>query len=611
MAAPRLLNELRRRHVFRVAIAYAVTAWLLLQLAAIVLPTFGAPHWVLKVLIGVFVLFFPVAILLAWAFEVTPEGVRRTESGESEAARPTGYRRHVGRALNIGIIVVLAAAVGVLLWQRFSPGPKTQAVHVAAAATAGTAAPATGTAIPAKSIAVLPFADNSSQANQRYFSDGLSESLIIALSQYPALTVIGRESSFQMRDAKLDSMQIGRKLHVANLLEGSVSREGDEVRIRAELVSTANGRTLWSKQYDRPYKNLFALQDAITKAVAGALKTKLLDSGNSGAVVQTDRPPSGSLAAYNAYLEGTFYSNQYTRAGIRKAIAAYQAALKADPNYATAYAGLSAAWTWLGTGYLSGSALAQAYAHARSAADTAIKLDPDSAAGYVARGFVQYNQFDWRAAETSARHAATLAPGDSNAKSTLAYLLAALGHLDEAIRLEHEAIKANPLNARYYFVLAKFQAAAGDLEAATQSIERATALKPSSSHYQSELAVIQVLRGNARAAIVAAQAASEPLYKATALALAYRAAGDKARAQRELQTLIDKSADIVAYQIAEIHAYFGQPDQAFAWLDRAWRQRDPGIVQLLFDPLFKPYRKDPRFAAFCRKAGLPAPGSAS
>jgi len=607
---PSLFAELKRRHVVRVGLAYVVVSWLLLQLGAIIFPTLHAPGWCEAVLLAFLVLGFPVALLLAWAFEVTPEGVRRTESAESEAVRPAGYRRRVGRMLNTGIIVVLAAAVGVLLWQRFGTSPKTQAAHGAVAATAGAAAPATGTAIPAKSIAVLPFADNSSQANQRYFSDGLSESLIIALSQYPALTVIGRESSFQMRDAKLDSMQIGRKLRVANLLEGSVSREGDEVRIRAELVSTANGRTLWSKQYDRPYKNLFALQDAITKAVADALKAKLLGNVQSGAVVQTDRPPSGSLAAYNAYLEGAFYSSQYTRTGFSKAIAAYQAAVKADPNYATAYAGLSAAWTWLGTGYLSGPALTQAYARARSAADTAIKLDSDSAAGYIARGFVQYNQFDWRAAETSVRHAATLAPGNPNAKSVLAYLLAALGHLDEAIRLEHEAIKTNPLNAKYYFNLAKFQAA-GDLEAATQSIERATALKPSSSHYQSELAVIQVLRGNARAAIAAAQAASEPLYKATALALAYRAAGDKARAQKELQTLIDQSADIVAYQIAETYAYFGQPDEAFAWLDRAWRQRDPGIVLLLFDPLFKPYRKDPRFAAFCRKVGLPAPGSAS
>ena len=603
------LTELRRRHIFRVAVAYGVTAWLLLQLAAIVLPAFGAPGWVLKVLIGIFILLFPVAILLAWAFELTPEGVRRTESLDSGEARPSPMGRRVGRTLDFLIITILAVAVGVLAWRLSEkPAGSSQRAAVVSAAPGATAT-LPGSAIPEQSIAVLPFVNVSGDAKQQYFSDGLSEDLIIALSQYPALTVIGRESSFQLRNTTLDSAAIGKKLGVAHLLEGSVSRDGDEVRIRAELVDASSGHMLWSDHYDRPYKNLFSLQDEITQAVASALHAKLSEGTGGTAVVQTDRPPSGSLAAYNAYLEGNFYYDRSTAKAFHQAIAAYRRAIDADPKYAAAYAKLSLAWMQLTAGLVTGPALQQISAKARAASDTALKLDPKSAAAHLARGYLLWAELDWRGAEAEYQRALAFAPASADAKRLLATSMASLGRLDEAVRLSREVVAVNPLDARAYYNLAQYLSGLWRLDAAVLATRRAIALQPQGAAYHAQLAVIELQREDGRAALQAAQAESAPFWRSWALALSYVETGDKNQADQALQKLIAGDANDAAYQIAEVYAYRKQPDEAFSWLDRAWRQHDGGITGLLYDPFLLRYKDDPRFAAFCKKVGLPLPGA--
>jgi len=575
-----LLTELRRRHIFRVAVAYAVTAWLLLQLAAIVLPAFGAPGWVLKVLIGIFVLLFPVAILLAWAFELTPEGVRRTEPSDSDTARPSPTGRRIGRTLDFLIITILAVAVGVLAW-RLSEKSAESTLHAAVTVPAAPGITATmpGNAIPEKSIVVLPFVNVSGDPKQQYFSDGLSEDLIIALSQYPALTVIGRESSFRLRDTRLDIVAIGKKLGVANLLEGSVSREGEEVRIRAELVDAFNGHTLWSNHFDRPYKNLFALQDEITQSVASTLHAKLSEETGETAVVQSDRPPSGNLVAYNAYLEGNFYYDRSTVKSFHQAIAAYQRAIDSDPKYAAAYARLSLAWMQLTAGLVTGPAMQRIYARAEAAADTGLQLDPQSAAVHLARGYLLWAKLDRRAAQTEYQRALAFAPASTDAKRLLATSLASLGRLDEAVRLSREVVTVNPLDARAYYNLAQYLSGLWQLDAAVLATRRAIALQPEGAAYHAQLAVIELQRKDGRAALKAAQAEPAPFWRAWALALAYVETGEKAQADKALQGLIARDANDAAYQIAEVYAYRKQPDEAFSWLDRAWRQHDSGITK--------------------------------
>ena len=459
------------------------------------------------------------------------------------------------------------------------------------------------------SIAVLPLANESGDSSQQYFSDGLSEDLITALSQFPGLKVIGRSSSFQFHDSKEDSRSIGAKLGVAHLLEGTVRKAGDMIRVSAELIDTSDGSTQWSQRYDRPYKDLFALQDEITRAVAQELKAKLLPGGH--AAEQGERPPGGSLEAYNAMLQGRFYAQRYTEADFRKAIELLTQATAIDPRYAFAWSELSLAWT-LGAQYLEGTAAHEAYAKAREAADHALALSPDSAAAHLARGFLLQNaDLDWRAAEAEYRRAAELAPDDGNAKLNLGNQLAIHGELEQAIDLTRQALVTDPLRAGWYDALASYFLALDRFDEAEKAIRRAIELQPGAAVHHYTLTIIETHRGHAQAALEAAEQEPPGAFQDVALAVAAQIGSDRNASDAALRTLIEKHAGGAAYQIAQVYALRGDDKATFEWLDRAWSNRDSGLQQLLFDPFILRYKDDPRFASFCRKVGLPVPGEAS
>ncbi|MFO1505498.1 MAG: hypothetical protein U1F23_00230 [Lysobacterales bacterium] len=624
-------SELKRRHVWRVLIAYMVTAWVLLQLASIVLPAFGAPGWVLKALIAVIVILFPIALLLAWAFEITPEGVRRTEPAHSADARETSDSRAIGRKLNTGIIVALAIAVALLLGNQFlwhrgmrtgptaapaaagvgkatpGAGASTSAQPAAAPATPATAmespVPAATAAIPEKSVAVLPFANEGAKGEQ-FFSDGLSEDLITALSQFGGLKVISRNSAFQFRDSKDTAATIGRLLGVAHLLEGSVQRAGDEVRITATLVNASDGTVVWTKRYDKPYKDLFALQDAITAAVADALKAKLLTA--PGAVVQSDRPPSGNLAAYTAYQQGIAYDAVGTEGSHHKAIDAFHDAIRLDPKYAAAYAALAGAWNSLAVAFLTDSIkIAQAQADAHKALNIALKLNPDFAPAHVARAYLLQTDLDWTGAKAEYRRVLKLAPNDSAAQFGLGIVLASLGQNARAVELTRQVLAVNPRDASLYNSLSEYLTALGQLDAARAAIATGITLQPGAARFHEQTAVINVLRGDAKSALAAAQAEPPGPWHEIAMALALQIGPDRAAADAALAKFVKNNSTGGPYQIAEVYALRRNPDVMFQWLDRAFTARDPGINFLLSDPLILRYRHDPRFAAFCKKVGLP------
>jgi len=463
----------------------------------------------------------------------------------------------------------------------------------------------------AASIAVLPLANESGDASQQYFSDGISEDLITALSQFPGLKVIGRTSAFQFRDSKEDSRSIGVKLGVAHLLEGSVRRSGEMVRVSAELIDSADGSTQWSERYDRPYKDLFALQDEITRAVAAALRTKLLPSEHAAA--QSERPPSGSLEAYNAVLQGRFYFSRDTEADTRKAIESYTQATQLDPRYALAWSGLSEAWAQLGVGFTNESATMQeAYANARAAADRALSLSSRLAAAHVARGFLlQKADFNWRGAEAEYRRAMELAPDDGAAKFWYGNQLAGLGDVESAIALTRRALATEPLRARWYLWLAVYLSGLNRLDEAEQAIRRAIELQPTAAGYYQQLTIIEVQRGHAEAALAAAQQEPDKSWQDIALALARQIGDDRSAADDALRRLIERDARRSAFEIAEVYALRNEAKETFEWLDRTWTNRDTGITYLLYDPFILRYKDDPRFAAFCRMVGLPVPGETS
>ena len=585
MAAFHLFNELKRRNVLRAAVLYAGAVWALAQGISQLGPSAGAPDWVTRWFLVAAVVGFPFWVAFAWFFEFTPSGLKR----ESEIDPADSIARSTSRKLNVGIIAVMAVAIVLLLTDRFVLHKDVNEVA----------------AIPAQSIAVLPLTNESGNQDEQYFSDGLSDNLITALSQFAGLKVISRNSAFKFRDSKDDAKTIGMKLGVAHLLEGSVQHAGDAVRISARLINAADGSLVWSQQYDRPYQDLFKLQDDITTAVAGALHAKLL--GGADTATQSDRPPSGNLAAYNAYLQGRFYDVRNTEADARKAIEAYTTATRLDPRYALAYARQSLRWVGLAVTSLDGAPAQQAFTQARAAADTALALEPNLATAHVARGaLLLLGDFNWTGAEAEYRRAVQLAPNDGFAKYALSTLLTTLGQLEPAVELVRQALLTDPLHGSWYNALARYLSGLGRLDEAERAIRKAIELQPGADAYHMRLAIIAIQRGDAKGALAAAQqeSAAGP-WQQIALALAQQVSGNRAAADAALKTLIDTRSNFAAYQIAQVYALRKDAENMFAWLDRAWASRDPGIRQLLYDPLILRYQDDPRFAAFCRKVGLP------
>jgi TolB-like protein/Flp pilus assembly protein TadD len=525
------------------------------------------------------------------ASETSPASNLAHSAGSAVASRAaTGARRSRRRVgvLYAAIASAVLLALGYVGLERFHRPKST--------------GPATA------SIAVLPLTNESGEASQQYFSDGLSEDLITALSQFPGLKVIGRTSAFRFRDSKEDSRSIGAKLGVARLLEGSVRKSGEMIRVSAELIDTGDGSAQWSMHYDRPYKDLFALQDEITRAVATALRTRLLPSDHAAA--QSVRPPSGSLDAYNAYLQGEYLWARGTEADVRKVIEYFTHATVLDPLYAAAWSRLSRAWTRLGQDHLSGASAQDAYAHARAAADRALALAPDLAAAHTARSWlIQAADFDWHGAEAEARRALELAPNDVVAKSDLAESIGILGDPVRAIELQQEAIQLDPVAPTMYMWLANFFLALDRLDEAERAVRKAIELRPSGEGYFGALASIEVERGNAQAALRLAQREPDESTRDFALTLARQIDTDRTAADAALGAVVKKYGASNATGIAEVYALRRNAEATFHWLDRAETNHEAaGIMQLLLDPFFRRYRSDPRFAVFCRKVGLPVPG---
>src|SRR5436309_208734 len=587
--------ELKRRNVYKVAVAYAVVAWLLIQAASILFPTFDAPAWVMKVFVIVIVLCFPVALVFSWAFEITPEGIKREsdiDPGKSSTTR-TG-RRIVSLT---AVLAVIAAALFIFQLFRSKALPTTTSSVASIAST-----------ISAKSVAVLPLVNTSGDPSNEYFSDGLSEELIAVLAKIPDLKVIGRSSSFLFKGKSGDSGAIGQKLGVAHLIEGSVRKQGDRVRIVAELINAADGRAVWSETYDRELKDVFAVQSEIATAVTEQLKIKLL-----GAPAKSDAAPSNdNLAAYNALQQGTFYFGLSTEEGTRKATEFYGEAIRLDPNYALAHANLSSAWRQLGTTWLGGGAEAkEAFAKARTAAQTALSLAPHLSAAHEAFGYVLLtSDLDFAGAEAELRAAEKLAPADPGPKGALCILLGAQGRIAESENVARQALALDPLGVIRHFNLARVLIGGGRYDEAEAALRKAVALQPAAARLHVHLTTIDVLRGDATGALHDAQLEPPGSWRDYALALAQQAQSDRVAADAALQKLINENAGTSPFQIAADYGLRNEPDKMFEWLDRAYTERDSGLTQLLVTPFILTYKNDPRFAAFCQKLKLPVPTTA-
>jgi TolB-like protein/Tfp pilus assembly protein PilF len=483
------------------------------------------------------------------------------------------------------------------------------AILAAGAAYYFTAHRSKGVAILEKSIAVLPMVNSTGDPANEYFSDGMSEEFISSLSRLQDLKVVGRTSSFQFKGKTDDSKTIGEKLGVYYLLEGSVRKSADRVRIAVALVKAGDGANVWSETYDRELKDIFAVQSEIAGAVAKELKVALL--GNNGQATQlttAGTPSNQNVEAYNALLQGNFYINRFTREDIHKAIGYYEEALRLDPRYALACANLSRAAIGLARGFFAGLAAEErekAIAKARASAKRALGLDPNLAEAHLAQGGVLRDlDFNFAAAEAEFRRALELAPQNAGVTSNLAFLIAMLGRLDEAVPLLQRAIALDPLRTLSHDNLAIILIALGRYDEAEAALRKAIELQPQSAINYLQLAVIQILRGNSGAAVELAKQETDPSWRTYALALAQFAHGDRAEADAALKKLIDEDADDAGSQIATVYALRKEPEKMFEWLEHAWTTHDTGATELLNNPFLRAYKDDPRFIAFAQKIGV-------
>ena len=571
-------GELKRRNVYKVAITYAVVAWLLIQAASILLPTFEAPTWVMKAFVVLLTLGFVISVMISWAFEMTPEGMKRTADISPSDVIPYWSKRKF-----VAVIVSVALlATGLLVFELLRAPRSTIASKP-----------------DNKSIAVLPLLNESGDPKDEYFSDGLSEELIAALAQIKDLKVIGRSSSFRFKDRKEETKTIGEKLGVTTLLEGTVRKQGERVRIVAELINAADGIELWTRTFDRELKDIFAVQQEIAAAVASSLKTTLLGSEQGSSA----NPTTKNTEAHNAYLQGHYYFQRRNLEDYRKAVGHYDEAIRLDPDYALAYAERSEAWTLIGD--LTGEGKT-AWPKARTDAEKAVAIAPTLAEAHSALGWVRFFT-EWRFAEglSELKRAKELAPANPNANDLLARVIGYVGRLDEAEKQGRQAVELDPLASAPQTNLARILWYQGKLDEADAVARKGAELQPNSASSRRWQVLVAIKRGDSETALREAQLEPDESYRRFELALAQYARRDRKAADAALADLIANNRGL-DYQIAQVYTVRGEKEKAFEWLQIAMDNHDTGMLALLVDPLLNSLRDDPRYKALIAKMNFPA-----
>jgi TolB-like protein/Flp pilus assembly protein TadD len=473
--------------------------------------------------------------------------------------------------------------------------------HVSQERPAATASPAAAhDAIAAnseRSIAVLPFVDMSEKKDQEYFSDGLSEELIDLLAQVQDLHVPARTSSFYFKGKQSTIAEIAKALGVSHVLEGSVRKSGNTLRVTAQLIRADSGYHLWSKSFDRDVKDIFKVQDEIAAAVVEALKAKLLPAPQLANAYRTT-----NTEAYNQYLLGNSSLNRGNEDGLRSALQAYRKAIALDPNYAAAYAGL--AFSEFLVADTTGDA--EMMQRAVTAAERAIALAPDLPFGYVTRGVLRStHSWDWTGAQADFEKALALDPGDGEAQNLYGGLLASVGRLPEAIAAERKAIELDPLSGWPWEGLGIYLMASGQFAAARQAISRALELNPEASPMSYSLGRLELLEGHAQEALTVFRRIGFEALRQCGSAMAEHTLGHAKESQQALDELAAKHSQEAAYQIAQVYAWRGEKDHAIEWLQRAYAQHDDGLSLIKYDPVLATLRADARYAALLKKLGLP------
>jgi TolB-like protein/Tfp pilus assembly protein PilF len=609
-----LIAELKRRNVFKAGAAYLALGWVVTQVTAAVVPALNLPDSLNAIVVWIGMIGFPFVVMFSWIYELTPEGLKR----ESEVDRSRSITRETGRKLDFVIIVLLVAAITVTVLDRLLPGPVVPATATAAldnaaasAAAAGPArarsveaAPATGhgqgpllqeeQAPDEKSIAVLPFVNMSEDASNEFFADGISEELLNLLAKIPELKVAARTSSFSYKGKDTRIATIGEELGVAHVLEGSVRKSGNTVRITAQLVRSVDGYHLWSETWDRTLEDIFAVQDEIAGAVVRQLEVTLLGEVPKAKAVDPE--------AYALLLHARELGRRHTAEGYEQSNALYQQALAIDPDAA-------AAWQGLASNYIrqtSNSLLPvnEGVRLAREAANRALAVDPGFALAHAGLGNIS-GAFDGDLA-AAARHlqqALALEPTNTDILVEASRLALSLGRPDTTIELAGYVVARDPVNPFGYVALLLAYMQAGRFDEAIASGRTALRLAPGRISTHSAIAVMLMLKGQLDAALAEANQESSASWRLFALSMIHHSLGRQADSDAALAELLQHHEQDASYNIAYVLAWRGEVDRAFEWLDKAVGYRDPGLSQIVGERLFANLQDDPRWLPFLRKIG--------
>ncbi len=602
-----LWAELRRRNVIRMAVLYVVAAWLLLQVADVGMSVLELPEWTGKLVFFLLALGFPLVLIFSWIYELTPEGIKR----ESLVDRSQSVTGQTGRKLNILTSVLAALALAALAADRLLPESER-----APDASPDTATPvqapvepvppeeapepevAEAVVAPAHSVAVLPFVNMSDEKENEYFADGLAEEVLNLLAGIEGLNVAARTSSFTFKNTNLKLPDIARELNVGTVLEGSVRRAGNKVRVTAQLIKASDGYHLWSETYDRELTDIFAIQSDIAAHVAEAMEATLL--GNDG--VQAKE--STSTEAYDAYLRGVYLANQGGGDETwQAALEAFRSATALDPDYAPAWAGAG-----LALEHLIGHGVIQpvdGWPRVREILDRAEALDPDLPETLILRAaLVEAVDYEWQEGLELTRRAVELRPGDASLLRQLSSIAGRLGFAEEAVRAAKRAVELDPLNMLTVNGLAITYEEVRQFDNCLAAAERAHDLDPEHSGTRAMLAWCRLKTGDPEGALDIFATMSRTWVPLLATAIANSRLGRLDESRAAYDELEQRYGDAAAYQLAVINAEWGEFDAAFEWLDRAIEARDPGMSYVLGDDLVDPLRGDPRFRRVLERVGL-------
>jgi TolB-like protein len=605
-----LIAELKRRNVFKVGVAYLALAWVMVQATGAIVPALNLPTTLVPTVVWIGIIGFPCVLVFSWVYELTPEGLKR----ESEIDRSQSITYLTGKRLDTLIIVLLVVAIGLFVLDRVFPRAKPPLADVPSSVGAGHArdsslelAQAAGRghgpllqeeapAPDAKSIAVLPFADMSQAKDQEYFSDGIAEELLNLLAKIPELKVAARTSAFAFKGKEADIAEIAQKLRVAHVLEGSVRKAGNTLRITAQLVRAADGYHLWSETYDRPLDDIFAVQDEIAAAVVEQLKITLLGAAPKVRRVEPE--------AYTLFLRAEQQYRLDTHAGWEQAFALYQQALAVDPAYTAAWLGLANYYdnnAFLGLGPRSGE---ENIRLARQAVDKALAIDPDYAPAHGSLAwFANVYDNDLAVAAQHLERALAIEPTDPSVRWGAIRLLIGLGRLDRALELARQTVPVDPLFFGTHGGVCEILYRARRFDEAIPHCRTALELNAAAtwSHYVIGLALL--FSDDKEAALAQMQSEPQEGWRLTGLAVVHHALGRKAESDAALAELIDKHARRWADSIAWVLAYRGDADAAFEWMDKAVAERTSGVVHFPVEPLLASLHTDPRWLPFLRKIG--------